>query len=214
MARTIELSPNQIVAFNLEKFRRERGWTALQTAARLGAILGRKISLASYSAMERSVEGGRVKAFDADELFALARLFGVRVWQLMIPPINFLLHPVRVRIKGAPADQSIGRVAALTLILETPEGIFSEFAARAAGEKPRPKHAEPPLNPNDPFDVAILQYFLRPKPSPASLGEQAKQTEELISLFREVNEARKSVNDAGGEKRSPHRTKSGRRKKR
>jgi transcriptional regulator with XRE-family HTH domain len=193
MRRVSELSPNQIVAYNIEKLRRERGWTALETAARLGAILGRKISLASYSAMERSVEGRRIKSFDADDIFALARVFGVRVYSLFVPPINYRLHPVRVRLKGSPPDKSLGRDAALFFLLEVPEALFANMAAFAAG-KPLAPPAEPkPFSPaSDPMDASILRVIthMMTQQRATSAIEEQKQSEELISFMKEIHEAR------------------------
>jgi transcriptional regulator with XRE-family HTH domain len=198
MPRVSELSPNQIVAYNIEKLRRERGWTALQTAARLGAILGRKISLASYSAMERSVEGRRIKSFDADDIFALARVFGVRVWFLFLPPINYRLHPVRVRLKGSPPSKSLGRDAAMGLVVETPEAIFADTAARVAGERPSPREESKPLDPaGDPIDAAVVQMVthMLTRPRATSAIEEQKQSEELISFMKEIHEARQNRQD-------------------
>jgi transcriptional regulator with XRE-family HTH domain len=190
MRRVSELSANQIVAYNLEKLRRERGWTALETAARLGDILGRKISLASYSAMERSVEGRRIKSFDADDIFALARVLGVRVWFLFLPPINFQLRPVRVRLKGSPLDKSLGRGAAMALVVETPEAIFADTAAFVAGERlvPRP---EPKPDPADAEVLRIVTHLFTRAQATSAIEEQ-RQSEELISLMKEIHEARQN----------------------
>ena len=193
MRRVSELSPNQIVAYNLEKLRRERGLTAVKTAALLGAQLGKKISLASYSAMERSVEGRRVKSFDADEIFALARVFGVRVWFLFLPPINYRLHPVRVRLKGSPPDKSLGVDAAMGLVVESPEAIFSGMAAFVAGERFAPREEPKPSGPvSDPMDAAVLQVVtnLLTRQRATSALEEQKQSEELISFWKEIHEAR------------------------
>jgi len=47
------------------------------------------MSRASYSAMERSIGGGRVKQFSADELVALARGFNLPLlWFLLPPPLD------------------------------------------------------------------------------------------------------------------------------
>ncbi len=95
-----ELSANQVVALNLGRLRRERGWSAGETADRLGQLLGRKISLASYSAMERSVAGKRIKAFDADESLAISQVFSVPLWHLFQPPKG-----VRIRLSVRTAER-------------------------------------------------------------------------------------------------------------
>jgi transcriptional regulator with XRE-family HTH domain len=217
MRQVSELSANQIVAYNLEKLRRERGWTALETAARLGAILGKKISLASYSAMERSVEGRRVKSFDADDIFALARVFGVRVWFLFLPPINYRLRPVRVRLKGSPPDKSLGRDIAMGLVIESPEATFANTAAFMAGERialreePKPLHST-----TDPMDAAALRIVthLLTRPRATSALEEQKQSEELISFFKEIHEARQNQPTIPSEGKSVQGRKRKRRKRR
>lgn len=71
------LTPNQLVAANLTRIRKQRGLTQRETAARLAPFLARTWSVASLSAAERSVDGKRVKQFDADDLVALSRMFEI-----------------------------------------------------------------------------------------------------------------------------------------
>src|SRR4051794_151231 len=77
---------NQIVAYNLARARLLRGWTQDQAAQNLAPYLGQRLSAASWSAMERSVDGGRIKHFTADELLALARGFEVPIGWFLTPP--------------------------------------------------------------------------------------------------------------------------------
>ena len=88
MARFIRsnYSPNQIVARNVARARAMRGWTQDQAAAELAPYLGTTWSTASFSAVERSSRGARVKQFSADELVALARGFGVPLGWFFLPP--------------------------------------------------------------------------------------------------------------------------------
>ena len=72
-------SPNQVVAYNVARARALRGWTQEQAANELSQHLEERLSRASYSAIERSIGGGRVKQFSADELVALARAFQHRM---------------------------------------------------------------------------------------------------------------------------------------
>jgi len=154
--------------------------------------------LASYSAMERSVEGNRVKSFDADELFSLARMFGVRTWQLLIPPINFRLNPVRIRPKGAPSDKSLARDAAMSLIVEIPEDNFAGFTSRLAGQKPRSERREAPPTA---LDMAVWNFFVQrlSEPRPSSALEEQKQYEETVSFLKEINEARQKRSELSRE---------------
>lgn len=82
-------SPNQVVAYNVGRARALRGWTQEQAASELSNHLEKRMSRASYSAMERSIGGGRVKQFSADELVALARGFNLPLlWFLLPPPLD------------------------------------------------------------------------------------------------------------------------------
>jgi transcriptional regulator with XRE-family HTH domain len=79
-------SPNQIVAYNVARARTLRGWTQEQAATALAPYLGTKWSNASFSAVERSIAGLRVKHFSADELVALARGFELPLGWFLLPP--------------------------------------------------------------------------------------------------------------------------------
>src|ERR1700674_492883 len=80
-------SPNQVVALNVARARALRGWTQEEAATALAPYLGTRWSTASFSAVERSTAGTRVKQFSADELVALSRGFGLPIgWFLMPPP--------------------------------------------------------------------------------------------------------------------------------
>ena len=94
-----ELTPNQVVASNLAKLRHQKGWSAENTAKELGRLLRRQISLASYSAMERSVDTSRRKRFDADEICAISFLFDVPTWTLFVPK-----QGQRLRLPGLSAQ--------------------------------------------------------------------------------------------------------------
>jgi transcriptional regulator with XRE-family HTH domain len=85
-SRPKRLTPNQIVAFNLTRARTDLGWSQPEAAAALEPFLGVRWSRASYSAVERSVDGVRIKQFSADELVAIARCFD--------RPISWFLTPL------------------------------------------------------------------------------------------------------------------------
>jgi hypothetical protein len=212
MSRTTEVSPNQIIAFNLEKWRTQRGWTVPDTATKLGKLLGRRISQASYWAMERSVNGRRPKRFDADEIFAIARMFGIHVGLLFAPPINYALRPVRVRPKGAPASQSLSGALSLNFIMNTVENV-PEGIPILAGYKPD-RWDEPPLCPDNPVDLEVLKLAARffAQSAPTSALEQEKQQNELtetLSLFSDLYTARQqkppqNSGAKGKQRKRPH----------
>lgn len=87
-------TPNQIVAHNLAKARLLRGWTQDQAAEECAPYLGTRLSPASWSALERSVDGGRIREITADELVAFARAFDVPVGFLLTPPSVWDNHVV------------------------------------------------------------------------------------------------------------------------
>ena len=66
-----------------------RDWTQDEAAEAVAPYLGTRLSAASWSAAERSVEAVRIREFNADELLALARGFGVPIgWFLTPPPVD------------------------------------------------------------------------------------------------------------------------------
>lgn len=80
------LTPNQVVAYNLAQARLLRGWTQDQASAALEPHVGKRWSKATFSAAERSVDGERVRQFDADEVVAFARAFDLPVSWFFLPP--------------------------------------------------------------------------------------------------------------------------------
>jgi transcriptional regulator with XRE-family HTH domain len=85
-------TPNQVVAHNLTRARILRGWTQDQAAAELAPYLGFHLSAASFSAIERSIAGSRVKQFTADELVALSRAFDLPLGWWLTPPPDGAMH--------------------------------------------------------------------------------------------------------------------------
>ena len=84
--RVRRLTPNQVVALNLARVRDELGWSQPQAAAALEPFVGVRWSRASYSAVERSVDGVRIKQFSADELVAISRCFDRPISWFLTPP--------------------------------------------------------------------------------------------------------------------------------
>ena len=82
----VQLTPNQIVAYNLAQARMWKNWTQEEAAEHLAPYLGAKWSKASFSAAERSVDGQRVRQFSADEIVAFSRGFGLPVGFFFLPP--------------------------------------------------------------------------------------------------------------------------------
>lgn len=69
------LTLNELVAYNLARARRAKGWTQDETAERLRAATGRSWTSATLGAAERSWQTQRVREFNADELMAFCKVF-------------------------------------------------------------------------------------------------------------------------------------------
>jgi transcriptional regulator with XRE-family HTH domain len=108
------------VAFNISKARLKRGWTQDQAAEALAPFLGARLSAASWSAIERSVDGGRIREFTADELVAFARGFELPLgWFLTPPPADEDIRVAAPDSKGKGLDPR----ALLDVVLGTPESL-------------------------------------------------------------------------------------------
>jgi hypothetical protein len=113
-------TPNQIVAFNINQARLKRGWTQDQAAEALAPYLGARLSTASWSAIERSVDGGRIREFTADELVAFSRGFDLPLgWFLTPPPVS---DDIRVATPDTKNKGLDGRKL-LDVVLGTPESL-------------------------------------------------------------------------------------------
>jgi len=108
-------SPNQVVAHNLTRARLLRGWTQDQAAEALAPYLGSRLSLASFSAIERSIAGTRVKQFTADELVALSRAFDLPLGWWFTPPEDGAMHTPDHPRTGVDFDELV------EVVLGTPD---------------------------------------------------------------------------------------------
>lgn len=72
---------NQVVAYNMARFRKAAGLTQEELGERLGGW-----TKAAVSAAERSWDRKRIRQFDADTLTALAMALGVPLLALFLPP--------------------------------------------------------------------------------------------------------------------------------
>jgi len=113
------LTPNQVVAFNLARARDLKGWTQEEAAEALAPYLGSRWSKASFSAAERSLDGERIRQFDADELVAFARAFELPVGWFFMPPRPWVAKEGgTIPVKLATADAGrFGKQLALLIDL-------------------------------------------------------------------------------------------------
>lgn len=110
---------NQIVAFNVAKARLLRGWTQEEAAEALAPFLGVRMSGASFSAIERSVDAGRPREFDATELLAFARAFRVPLAWFFTPPTPWW-EGVGISTPDA-GEEGLDPMEMLDAVLGTPE---------------------------------------------------------------------------------------------
>ncbi len=95
------LTPNQLVAERIAFARKARGWTQEEAAEILEPYLGQRWSSATFSIIERSVDGKRIRQFIADDLVALSRAFQVPIGFWLTPSWTDESHP-RVVTPDAP----------------------------------------------------------------------------------------------------------------
>ena len=125
-----QITPNQLVAYNLALARNLRGLTQDQLGQRLEEATGRNWSKATMSALERTYDGdGRQREFSADDLVAFSFALGVPVgWFLIPPPIA---DKVAVVIsKGSPHELTAGSV--LDMALGAGDEAIQMFRSRLA----------------------------------------------------------------------------------
>lgn len=84
----VHVTVNQIVAYNMARYRKAAGLTQEELADRLAGWTPKRWSKAAVSAAERSWDGKRVRQFDADLLFGLALAFGLPITAFFLPPAD------------------------------------------------------------------------------------------------------------------------------
>jgi hypothetical protein len=135
------LSPCQIVAWNLERVRRTRGWSQEQAAKVLEPYLGYRLSRAAFSQAERSLHGGKIRRFDADEIVAFARAFEVAIPYFFGPPEPHFRGKF-VAVNGKPGNPKarvtspvLNREQMLTLAQGRPDDSTMALITEVVGEK-------------------------------------------------------------------------------
>ena len=109
------VTPNQAIALKVETFRRKKGWSQQETVRRLARV-GLRWSRVSYA---MAVSANRVRKFDADTIFALARALDVPIWSLFVPPPpggpGTHGRPVKVKLRGGSDKQALDESAMFNL---------------------------------------------------------------------------------------------------
>jgi transcriptional regulator with XRE-family HTH domain len=146
----VQITPNQVVAFNLAEARALRGWTQEEAAAELERYLGARWSKATFSAAERSIDGRRVRQFTADEIVAFSRCFRVPVSYFFMPPrpsqsetplrlespenrhVGITLAELVDAIFGAPVDEDVMSDRLRRYLQEVDMGALTDVQDRLA----------------------------------------------------------------------------------
>lgn len=97
----VQLTPNQIVAYNLAQARLWKNWTQEEAAEELEPYLGARWSKGSFSSAERSVDGQRVRQFSADDIVAFSRCFGLPVGFFFLPPPPSAAAAIPIRLASS-----------------------------------------------------------------------------------------------------------------
>jgi transcriptional regulator with XRE-family HTH domain len=115
-------TPNQIVAHNIARARLLRGWTQDEAAEACAPYLGTRLSPASWSALERSVDGTRVRQITADELVGFARAFDLPVGFFLTPPSAWDQRVVATPDAG---DEGLEPIELFDVVIGTPDNLAS-----------------------------------------------------------------------------------------
>lgn len=129
MSETSGWTVNEVVSHNLARARRRAGWTQEEAASRLSAATGRKWTKNSVGAAERAREVGRPREFNADELMAFSRLFGLPVAFFFLPPASTGKDQ---EFRLGPDGEAVTRLGLLSeVLLFRPDPVFLSDAAEA-----------------------------------------------------------------------------------
>jgi transcriptional regulator with XRE-family HTH domain len=82
------------VAHNVFQARKLRGWTQEEAAAAISDVLGRPLTAAGLSAIEKTFTSKRQRVIDVAELAAFARAFGVPIAWFFLPPPGREADPI------------------------------------------------------------------------------------------------------------------------
>ncbi len=88
------MTVHQVVAHNVYKARTLRGWNQQQAADAISKTLGKPLTAAGLSAIEKTFTSRRQRVIDVAELVAYARAFGLPMAWFFLPPEGHETHPI------------------------------------------------------------------------------------------------------------------------
>ena len=89
-----DLTFHQVVAHNVYQARLLRGWTQEEAAGQISKTLGRPITAAGLSTIEKTYTSRRQRVIDVVELAAFARAFGLPIAWFFLPPERREASPI------------------------------------------------------------------------------------------------------------------------
>jgi transcriptional regulator with XRE-family HTH domain len=89
-----DLTVHQVVAHNVYQARKLRGWTQEEASAAISETLGRPLTAAGLSAIEKTYTSRRQRVIDVAELTAFARAFGLPIAWFFLPPDRREASPI------------------------------------------------------------------------------------------------------------------------
>lgn len=116
------LTVNQLVAYNVSNYRRHANMTQEHLAELLTFFSGKPWSKATVSAAERSLDGTRVRQFDADDLLSLSQALGVPVPGFFLPPDDDG-EAVKYEVAPAGSERTLGMEGLLEALVVSLENI-------------------------------------------------------------------------------------------
>jgi transcriptional regulator with XRE-family HTH domain len=194
------MTANQVVAYNVAKARALRGWTQEKAAEELAPYLGAKLSVASFSALERSAwNPSRIKVFSADELLALSRGFDLPIGFFFIPPPpaqDIGLQVPDGGVKGLDPIVMLDALLGATHNLAYLESELLDYSASIA-PMPKSKKEKPSVSPADLTERLTPLMAMRAKTGLRSsfgdIGAARQVLERLAELLADLDEAAPGV---------------------
>jgi transcriptional regulator with XRE-family HTH domain len=187
------LSPNQLVALNLQRLRKQRGWTQEKAAEELEPHLGERWSRATFSAAERSIAGDRIRQFTADDLVAFAATFDQPIAALFLPPEDL----EEVRVPGAAAGVSAEELAGTMLIPAAPRSSAIDLRAEARYCEKRAELYEAGRQPPPENLLAGLESLAAGLRNPAAQAMKERARAEVLIEQAQRLESRSSKSGGG-----------------
>jgi transcriptional regulator with XRE-family HTH domain len=128
----------------LKQARERRGWTQEQAAAELEPYLGTRWTKAQFSSAERSVDGKRIRQFDADEIAAFVACFDLPPSYFLLPPepTNRELMELVAREAAETVNRLRGAADALDEMAQATRHAVTKSAAKTLAKHLNPKEED------------------------------------------------------------------------